>query len=237
MATKTDAKILIFDIETTHLKADFGTMLSFGYKWLGDKYPTVLSIMDYKGWKNDPTDDSKLARDAYKILEQADMFVTYFGKGFDVKYLNAKMLEHGLPIIPNTAHVDLFYTVKANLALSRKSLGNVGYFLGLNAEKTPVEGRIWKKAMVGDQDSIRYVIEHNAADVDLLEEAYLKLRPLVRQHPRVSTIDECRACGSDKVQRRGYSVSVLRGPQYRIKCTECGHWETRAVPKAEQEAS
>ena len=232
-----DPKILFFDIETTHLKADFGTMLAFGYKWSGDEGPTVLSITDYKGWKKDPTDDGKLCRDASKLLEEADMFVTYFGKGFDVKFLNAKMLEHGLPIVPNTAHVDLFYVVKANLALSRKSLGNVGYFLNLNAEKTPVEGRIWKKAMVGDADSIDYIVEHCAADVNLLEEAYDKLKPLVRQHPRIGTIEQCRVCAGNHLQRRGYNVSVLRGPQYRLKCMDCGHWETRAVPKVEQKAA
>jgi uncharacterized protein YprB with RNaseH-like and TPR domain len=226
-------RILVFDIETTNLKADFGTVLCVGYKWLGEKTVHVPSIMDYRGWKKDVTYDGHLIRDFKEVYEQADLLVTYFGKGFDVKYLNAKMLEHSLGTLPNTPHVDLFYTVKANLALSRKSLANVGYFLGLSTEKTPVEGRVWKKAQAGFPDAIEYVIRHCDADVKILEEAYLRLRPLVRQHPRVCGLPPCRSCGSNNLQRRGRAMTVMAGPRYRVQCQDCGAWENRNAKWAE----
>src|SRR5690349_4483937 len=144
------SRILLFDIETTHLKADFGTVLAFGYKWLDEPEAQVLAISDYKGWQKDLTDDKKLVSEAYKVLAKADVWVTYFGKGFDVKYLNAKLLEHKLPVLPNVPHVDLYYTVKGNLAISRKSLANVAYYLDFESEKSPVTGRLWKQAMVGN---------------------------------------------------------------------------------------
>ena len=52
------AKILIYDIETTDLNAYWGSLVCVGYKWLGDKNPTVISILDYPG--EDVIDDSKL---------------------------------------------------------------------------------------------------------------------------------------------------------------------------------
>lgn len=224
---KNPARILSWDIETTHLKADFGTMLCVGYKWLHEKTVHVPSITDYPDWQKNMTDESRLLKDFKKVYESADMLVTYFGKGFDVKFLQAKFLEHGLGVAPNIPHVDLFYTVKANFALSRKSLQNVGYYLDLNTEKTPVEGKIWRRAATGHKPSIDYIVRHCKADVQMLEELYLRLRPLVRQHPRVAARGECSACGSRLLQARGRALTSTKGERHRYQCQECGHWSTR----------
>ncbi len=221
------AKILFFDIETTHLKADFGTVLCIGYKWLGKPKVYVPAITEYESWDRDKTDDSGLVSDFLQVYESADMVVSYFGKGFDTKFLNAKLMEASGRLLPNTPHVDLFYTVKANLALSRKSLENVGYFLGLSQEKTKVEGKIWRRAATGHGPSVNYIVRHCRADVLLLEEAYLKLRPLVRTHPRVSGTGPCRVCGSTRLHSRGIALSTTRGTRHRYQCQSCGAWETR----------
>jgi uncharacterized protein YprB with RNaseH-like and TPR domain len=220
---------LIFDIETTHLKADFGTVLCIGYKWLDEKKVSVPAITDFKGWKRDVTDDKALFEAFYPVMVEADILVSYFGKGFDVKYIQAKLLEHGLSFLPNTPHVDLFYVAKQNMALSRKSLEKVGLFLGCTAEKTPVDGKVWKRAMSGHEASIGYVREHCRADVKLTEEVYMRLRPLVRQHPRVAALGDCRVCGSTKLQARGRYVSVTSGEKQRVVCTACGAWDKRNV--------
>lgn len=226
------ARILIWDLETTHLKADFGTVLCAGYKWLGEKKIHVPAISDYRAFRKDPTNDGPLMKDFLKVYSQADLTITYFGIGFDRKYFYTKLLEHGLEIPFNIPMVDLFFTVKSNMALSRKSLGNVGYFLGLDAEKTPCEGKIWKRAMVGHAPSIKYVVDHCEADVQLLEEAYLRLRPLIRTHPRVEGRSPCRYCGSERLQYRGWALTSLL-PKRKIFCPNCGGWEQRSVPKAE----
>jgi uncharacterized protein YprB with RNaseH-like and TPR domain len=223
------AKVLLFDIECTHLKADFGTILCIGYKWLGKKKVYIPAITDYKGWKKHPWDDKKLVSDFKKILEEADMWVTYYGKGFDVPYLQAKCLEHDLGILPNCPHVDLYFTVKSNLALSRKSLDNVSKYLNLENKKTPVTGGAWKRAMCGDKKSIKYVIDHCDADVLILEEAYLKMRGLVRTHPRVGGLGVCRTCGEDRLQSRGYRINNLQQRRRRIQCQICNSWDTRPL--------
>jgi uncharacterized protein YprB with RNaseH-like and TPR domain len=235
------ARILIWDLESTGLKMDFATLLCAGYKWLGEKKVYVPSITDYDGWEDDPTNDKKLVADFVKIYNSADMTVTYFGTGFDRKALIAKALEHNLPLPANIPMIDLFYTVKSNMAISRKSLQNVGYYLGLSHEKTPVEGKIWRRAMSGHSTSIKYIKDHCESDVLILEEAYLKLRPLVRTHPRVSSYENCGVCGCP-VMRRGPANTIFKGAQFRYQCKNkcltnghgprdgmCGRWETRAA--------
>lgn len=228
------AKILIWDIETSDLRADWGTTLCIGYKWYDESKVHVLSIMDYPGWRKDVTDDSRLVKDFHKIMMEADMYVTYFGKGFDLKWMNTKFLQHGLPILPNTAHVDLFYTAKSNLNLSRKSLDNVSRAFGLEEKKYRVDGDIWKRARVGDPECLKQVIEHCYADILITQQAYELLRPLVRQHPRVSEFYTCRNCGGDHLQRRGAMLSTTKGKKIRFQCMDCAAWSSYSEKDAEE---
>jgi hypothetical protein len=137
------------------------------------------------------------------------------------------MLEYKIPIPPNAPHIDLFFVVKSNLALTRKSLANVSWYLKLESKKTPVDGRDWKLAATGDERAIRYVVDHCYSDVNLLEEAYEQLKPLIRSHPRVAGYGPCRTCGSSDIECRGYSLTATKGRRKRIHCKKCGSWETR----------
>ncbi len=222
------ARILIWDIECSHLKADFGTWLAFGFRYYGEQETHVLSITDYRGWRRNPVDDSRLTKTAREVLVNSDIWVTYNGTRFDIPWVTAKCLEHRLGVLPNTPHVDLYQVARHRLAIARKSLEKVGEFLGLPEEKTPVSGRVWKRAIAGDPEALRYIEQHCEADVLLTEKVYEALRPLVRLHPRVTfDLGTCRACGSTRLQRRGASVTINTGPRIRVQCQDCGHWDKR----------
>lgn len=227
------AKILVWDLETSDLRSDWGFTICGGYKWLDDKEVYCPSIMDYEGWQEDPTNDRKLVKELHRVLSQAEMIVTFYGKGFDLKWMNSKCLEHGLPVLPNIPHVDLFFVAKSNLNLSRKSLDNIGKYLNLPKKKFYVSGAIWKRARIGKADAIQKVIEHCKADVLMTEKLYYRLRPLVRQHPRVKGYWDCRSCGGNRLQRRGYTLTVTKGRQVRFKCNDCGGWSTYPEKDAE----
>lgn len=225
------AKILIWDIECSSLKADFGTVLCVGWKWLGEKRVNVIAITDYPRFSRDPIDDSAVIADFLDVYNQADLSITYNGCRFDLPYLNAKALEHGLEIPSPVPMIDVYHgIVRGKLALSRKSLQNVSYHLKLSNEKTPVEGRIWRRAGAGHRPSIQYILKHCKADVLVLEEAYLKLRPLLRGHPRIAGWGPCRYCAHGTLQSRGQVLTSDKTPKRRFYCSNCGGWETRPEP-------
>jgi uncharacterized protein YprB with RNaseH-like and TPR domain len=227
------SRILFWDIESSDLRSDWGFTICTGYKWMGEDEIHCPSVLDYPNWKDDLTDDSRLIKDVHKVLASADLLVTFYGKGFDLKWMNSKFLRHGLPVLPNHPHVDLYYIARSNLNLSRKSLDNLATYLKLGAKKYHVGGEIWQRARVGHEPSIRKVIEHCKADVTLTEKLYMKLRPLVRQHPRVDGWAPCRVCGSTKLQKRGYAMTSTKGKRVRVMCSQCGAWETRTPEHAE----
>jgi predicted transcriptional regulator len=111
------------------------------------------------------------------------------------------------------------------LALTSNRLANVQEFLQLPTAKTQLTKRIWRKAQAGSVPDLEYIIDHCEKDVLVLDQAYEKLKPYIRSHPRMNSV-ACAVCGGDQ-QRRGQALSVLKGIRYRYSCKECGHWETK----------
>lgn len=222
------AKILFWDLESTHLKSDFGTCLCIGWSWLDSHKVHCPKISDYKSFKKDATDDRGLIKDFREVLAEADIQVTYFGKGFDYPYLQGKCMEYRLGPMPLIPHVDLFFAVKSSFRITRKSLENTSRYLGLTAQKTPVLGSVWKRAMTGHEPSIHYIVKHCKADVELLKELYGVIRPLVKSHPITGHWEACAVC-EGRLQRRGRAMSRLKGEQYRYQCQKCAAWSTRPL--------
>jgi DNA polymerase elongation subunit (family B) len=226
------AKILFWDLETTSLKSDFGFILAAGYKFLGEKKVTVLSIGDFHAG-NFRAREKALIEKFIKVLSSADISVTHNGQRYDHPWINAKCLEHHIPLPPPIPQVDTLRIARKHLcSVSRKRLDTLSYYLGTSNEKTPVEGRIWVDAAIGNRKALKYIVDHCRADVLVLEEVYLKLRPLLIGHPRVSGYGPCRHCGSESLQRRGLAYSSVKGPQMRVQCQDCGGWENRPTRDA-----
>lgn len=227
-------KIIAYDIEASGLKADFGFLLCAAFGDVNTDEVTLLSLSQF-GKGNPLSYEKKLVQAVAEEISKADVLVSYYGKGFDRPFLNAKMLEYGLPVLPNIPEIDLYFTVKSNLAISRKSLQNVAYYAKVENEKTPVEGRLWKAAQMGNKTALRAIEAHNIADVKVLRDVYMQLRPLVRQHPRINSgaTGLCKyGCTGGKLQKRGLYISKNKNPQQRIQCRECGGWDLVPIENA-----
>lgn len=214
-----------FDIESTGLKADFAFLLSAAFHVVGEPKVKLLSLSQYGKRGNPLVHEEELVRDVLEEMAEADILLTYFGTRFDIPFMNTKALEYRFPFPPPVPHIDLFYTVKSRLNLSRKSLQNVGYVMGLSHEKTPVEGKLWKAASAGNREALALIEAHNEADVRILSEAYEQLRPLIRTHPFVGSKEGCNRCG-EALQRRGKAYTQTLAQHYRYVCRS-GHWTTK----------
>lgn len=232
MGSKDDPgpRVLFFDIEATALNASFGHCLCCGFKYLNHGKAWVVSVNDVPEPKKYEEPDAPLMRRLHTILtDEADVIVSFYGKGYDRPFLNTRMLLAGLPPLPplSSEHIDLFYTCRSNLRLHSNRLQAVSETLGCPINKTPVRADTWRKAQRGDPAALAYVIAHCRRDVLILEWVYNKMKPFVRQHPWVGLKGvSCRVCGSTKFQRRGFNVTTGAQPKQRIQCRTCGHWAT-----------
>ena len=220
--------IIIFDIETTNLKANFGHILCFGYKELGKKRTKVLSISDYpSAFAKDPTNDYLLCKDISKILSDADAWITWYGIRFDVPFIQTRLLDHGLPTIPNTPHIDGWRTARYKMCLNNNRLATVQSFLELPDAKTAICPKNWRKAIAGNKSAIKYVRDHCKYDVLVLEQAYEKIRPLVVNHPNLNLLNKtekcCSYCGSKNLRYKGEVIAHTRIYD-RYHCLDCNSY-------------
>lgn len=233
--SKDKARIIIWDLETTNLKGNFGYILAGAWKVFGEKKIHSVSITDTSSFDRDPTNDKMLCKELLKSLEGADMWVAHFGKWFDRVMMNTRLVGHGLTPLPPIPMIDTWKICKDNLKLNSNRLATIASWLDLE-EKTPLSGKIWIKAMAGHKPSIKYVVQHCRQDVLVLEQVYEKIRCLSRNHPNVNMVHDqtdgkgpvtakCPICGERKLRRRGKNIARVRWAQ-RYQCRECGGWSS-----------
>ena len=225
---RTEPKILFFDIESTALNATFGTILCIGYKFLGDPKVHVPTIMDYA--KKGMRDDRGLVERFAKIYDWADYSVGHYSSRFDLPMIRTKLLKYGFPPLAPKPHLDTWWIARRELKLHSNRLAVLQDFLGCKASKTPLKPDDWLSAALGDKKALKYIVEHCKFDVLVLEEVFLKLRPLAKEEPArglfLEDIDPmtCASCGSNRVTRQGYRVAKTRKYQ-QFQCQDCGKWQ------------
>lgn len=226
------SRILLYDIEATNLKGSIGFVLCIGYKWFGEKKVHVLSIGDKRDYGRTPAgtvDDRHVLERFSKIQEEADFVVFHYGMFYDSRFINTRLLEHGLPPVPPTKFVDTWLIARQKLAMHSNRLGSIGQLLKLPEEKTSIKWKTWRLAGAGCRRSLREIEHHCVQDIKVLEGAYAKLRPLSTTHPNLSVLEgaaACPGCGSlNTLQSRGYSlVATGRRRRYQCMAAGCGKW-------------
>lgn len=178
-------KTAIIDIETSNLKADYGIILTWCVKPLGESKieEGIITVADIKKGRHGD-EDRRVTKELIEVMQKYDKLIGYYSKRFDLPYIRTRALNMGLdfPFFGSIQHVDVYDIVKNRFNMSRKTQENACRQLLGETEKDHVKGNIWRDAARGDQKALKYVIEHNRKDVRDLEKLYIKVRDYARRH-------------------------------------------------------
>ncbi len=169
-----DEIIGVYDIETTNLKANVGFCLSW-YMICSDG-KEIGSCIKRKEILNGKTDE-RVIKEFLEALKNVDVLVGYYNTNFDNTFMRTRAEVHGydFPSFGSLKNLDLFYTVRSKLNLTRKSLGAACEALGIG-EKTHEPIAVWNKARIGHQKSIDAIYKYNKNDVRLTYELFERLK-------------------------------------------------------------
>ncbi len=160
------------------------------------------------------------------LLDEADSVVTYNGDRFDLPWLRAGFIQHGMKPPAPSRSIDLLKTVKKQFRFPSNKLEYVSKALGIG-EKLSHEGfPLWVRCMEGNQAAWKKMEDYNTQDVLLTEKLLDRLQGYVKNFPNRSVISGelvCPECGSKHIQKRGQYVT-LAGVYQRFQCQDCGHW-------------
>jgi DNA polymerase III epsilon subunit-like protein len=170
----------VLDLETSNLNAPFGILLCWGIKEYGkdEIYQGAITKKDLA----DSYLDRRLVAECVDVLGRFDTVITYYGTGFDIKWLRAKTLHFNLEFPPygSIRHIDLYYMVKNRLKLGRSSLDNACEYLGISG-KTRINWDNWLFAMTQAKPSaVADITEHNKQDLIITEKLYDRLKPYAK---------------------------------------------------------
>ncbi|MAQ19389.1 MAG: hypothetical protein CMN30_31895 [Sandaracinus sp.] len=233
------AKILIIDIETAPniayvwgaWKQNIGQnqwkqkahIMSFAAKWLGEEG------VFYE--ENRTSDDSRIVKTMFDLLDEADIAVAHNGRKFDFPTIIGRGLVHGYAP-PSPYHVvDTLDTARREFRFTNNTLANLTQELGIlekGGHKKFPGFELWLECLRGNEEAWDEMREYNIRDVEALEELYLRLLPFMKSHPNVVRGEKegvfCPKCGSDNIQWRGYYYTKAGMCYKRFQCMDCGGW-------------
>lgn len=169
----------------------------------------------------------RMARELWKLLDEADAVAGWNSDRFDVRWIQAQFLKHGLSKTSPFARVDLMKSVRKQVALPSYKLDFVARWLGVGRKIDTGGFELWRDVIARDPKACALMQKYNIGDVKLTEKVYDKLhaKGWVLGLPNQSITDGevCPNCGGEHFQRRGYQVSKTR--RYaRLQCRDCGTW-------------
>lgn len=237
MSKETQPRILMIDIETAPIQAyvwgiwdqnvginqiiEPGYTLCWAAKWLGEPKVTFMSLPKHG--------KEAMVAKAHEMISEADAIIHYNGTKFDIPKLQQDFLLEGLAPASPHFNIDLLQTARSRFKFPSNKLDYVSQALGLSGKVQNRGMALWIECMAGDKQAWKEMKEYNIQDVLLLEELYAVLRPWIKNHPNLNlwnakqTDHACPSCGSEDVQRRGYSYTKVARYQ-RYQCTSCGSW-------------
>jgi hypothetical protein len=244
------SKILLFDLETTpNLGYIWGKyeqdvleftrdwyILTFAYKWLGEKTTHAYALTDFKTYKKEPENDRELVQKLWTLFDEADIIIAHNGDEFDIKKAQAKFVQHQLPPPTPFKTIDTKKIAKRYFKFDSNKLDDLGGYLNLGHKIQTGGFELWKGCMKGEKKAWKKMVRYNKQDVVLLEKVYLTLRPWTDNHPNLNLLNEtqgCPVCGGTHLQRRGYRLT--RSSKFiRYQCQDCGAWSSGAGEKLKE---
>lgn len=236
---KSPARILLFDIETSPLVGylwskwqngindddiiEDWSVLCFSAKWLFEN-KIVSFKMTQEELKN--RDDSRIMKELWKLLDQADIVIGHNAERFDIKKSNAKFIQHRLNLPTSYQTIDTLLHARKKFAITSNKLDYLGEYLGVGRKLETPKG-MWKRVMQGDYKMLEKMSKYCDQDVRVLEDVYLVMRPYIQPHPNMGlyvedNVKSCTCCGSSNVSNTGRSYATTMNMYDLLRCDDCG---------------
>ena len=235
-------KIITLDIETSPIvayvwstfKVNIGlnqiveewSILSYCAKELGKK----RVVYDDTSKEKNPRDDSRLLAGLHALLSTVDIVIAQNGKAFDMKKINARLIEHGFPALPPIKVIDTLLVAKDVARFTSNRLEWLSKHLTVTPKYDHGEFpgmELWTQCLKGNKRAWAEMKKYNCIDVPATEELYLKLRPYMQGHPNVAAYYDddhtrCPRCASTKLTAMDKPALTQTGEYTRYQCGECG---------------
>ena len=213
-------------------------ILTIAYKWLDEKKVHCISLPDYPGYKKNPHSDKELAKDFWKVIDEADIVIGHNSNSFDNKIVNSMFIRHKLKPPSPYKQVDTMRVAKSVGRFTSNKLDDLGDVLEIGRKKDHEGFDLWIGCDSGNKKSWKKMIEYNKQDVIVTENLYKELRPWMTPHPAMNVYENrpqaCPKCGGNRMHKgTKYQATNTNLYQY-YRCKDCGGMAKARIPEYKQ---
>jgi hypothetical protein len=199
----------------------------WGAKWLFSDEIMGETVTPQEAYDRD---DASILEGIWKLMNEADVWITQNGINFDHKKLNSRFIEHHLPPPARALKVDTLKTAKEVFGWSYNRLDELGQKLGIG-KKIDMSFIDWKKCLTNDDDaamSLDYMLTYCKRDIaPLLEDVYIAMLPYMENPPNMNVFtdhdkDVCPKCESSDLKWNEKPYATPQGLWMSFRCSACG---------------
>lgn len=163
--------VAIIDSEATGLKGDYNSLLVVTIKPYHQKPITLTATRQ--------GDDKRLVKEARDLLHQFPVWVSYYGKGFDIPMLQSRLLHHGMKPLEKHLHIDMYYHMKAHTLTARRSQAHLLEWLGTPQQKMTLSPEVWNEVLANYEKGVKILCDRCESDTEGLEALYDRTKHLI----------------------------------------------------------
>lgn len=192
-------------------------MLCFSAKWDGQEETEF-----YSDWQDGQL---QMVTEAWRLLNEADVIIHYYGSRFDRPHLYREFLLQGFTPPSRFKEIDLKMVVGKQFKFTSNKLQFVSEILGLGGKEEHEGFPLWTKVIAGDEDAQSRMKSYNIRDVILLDELYQVLLPWIPNHPSRHLYEQgrgCPTCGVDVAYMVETGYTYTKVSKFKaFRCNAC----------------
>lgn len=194
------------------------------YKWEDSK--TVHFLSWNKG------DDKKMVLEFVKIMQSADELIGHNGDNYDIKFLRARAIFHGVTSLPDFITLDTLKISRTKFRFNSNKLDYISKYLGFGGKIETGGFGLWKDICLNNSSkALNNMINYCKKDVILLEKVYNKLKGFTKHKTHIGVLNDgsvidCPHCGSDNIGHHNQIILASGMIKHSMKCRDCGKYHT-----------
>ena len=173
---KTQVRTFCFDIETSNLRSDIGSLRVACFAELnsqGEIFKILTrDVLEMHGEKN-------LAQWITHRVEEADILIGHNIDAFDKNFINGVLIRWNLPKLPKRYYIDTLMVARYGMKglLQSNSLENLADYFRLSIQKDHPSKHIWRGANDMEEKSIKRLRQRCISDVQINVLLWERLKP------------------------------------------------------------
>lgn len=182
-------------------------------------------------------DDKKLVKEFAKVLVEASEIVAHNGDKFDIRWMRARCLKHGISLPPDLVTVDTLKLCRKYFLLNNNKLDYVAKFLGVGSKTETGGFGLWKDIVLNNSKAaLSKMVLYCKNDIIILEKVFNKINPFVlsKTHRGVhagKSNHSCPECSGVHSISNGQRITATGLIRQRLQCVDCGKYWSISVSK------